>query len=150
MWHCFLQMLSGTRMQCWRSNSQEHPRCKTCADTCSWCFFGFGEGSTGHAHGMQRSLFTRGALCAIDLLSRPEATKNKQASSFCSLSVEWVKCGGAGAAAGSRGAQHTLDPRRSGSAAVPAGGPPSRRRRAGTARCTRTGPVGGLPARAPF
>lgn len=73
----------------------------------------------------------------------------ERAPSFCSLGLEWVKCGGAGAAAGRRWAQCARDPRRTGSAAALTDGPPSLRRRAGTARCTRARAVGGLPARAP-
>lgn len=46
-------------------------------DTCFWCFSGFREGSTGRVRGMQRGLFTGGALCALELLSRPEATKSE-------------------------------------------------------------------------
>lgn len=73
----------------------------------------------------------------------------ERAPSFCSLGLEWVKCGGAGAVAGRRRAPRTLDPRRASSAAASAGRPPSRRWQAGTARCTRAPAVGGLPARAP-
>lgn len=73
----------------------------------------------------------------------------ERAPSFCSLGLEWVKCGDAGAAAGRRWAQRARDSRRTGSAAALTDGPPSPRRRAGTARCTRAPAVGGLPARAP-
>lgn len=73
-------------MQCWRSNSQEGPRCgKTPGWTPVSGAFGFGEGSTGHARWVQRGLFTGGTLCATELLPRPEATKSELPASAHSV-----------------------------------------------------------------